>query len=982
MNFKPAVIHIFSSENNSGRREVIQLGLFALDNTNYIKVFNINPSGKLSIIDRNRTGLSDRYFSTAINSGNQDISRELSSYTHLFFLNEEGHESSGLINKLIGNNRQIIVTDISLYIPFFLPKLRTTRFNSLYRSLFNKELDKEKSRINALTNLTTRILEKSLEVIFSNENNLYKNIPSLFNLLGNNDSFKRLIILAQNLQKISWLDGNILFSRQINLNNTIEDYSGDYILSGFMPRKKVSKSLSINISGTTVDDGINPLASESAKSLLNSKYLNKFIPGYSYRDQQGEYSEHIITSLNEKGHIYLEAPTGIGKTLGYLLPAAAFIEKNKGRKVVIATSTKNLQAQVYEKEWPVLKERFSTVNASILKGKSNFICVTALSRFFDDWVLKGNDEQIKSWIYLAIILHNLNGDIEYIPSIAMTRELRELCNEVNARKTCYKGVCIPSICTYGRHLRIAIGSDIIITNHHKLPLLETQIKDVVHAVIIDEADRFGDGVRSALTEELNSRDVNQFIYRLSGSGNRKGYLQILLNYFNENKHDKQSKQIIKALEFLQTFKESFRILESLFREAVLSKRSRNKEFQIEFLNIKNLDEVFNTVIYPVENLKNIFNQLLDDESILNIEQIRRINGYSIHGGELIQQLKNYIGNNTTATHARTVEIKDRSWSLKQIPIYIQDILKKSIFENIEHITFTSATLFIGDDKWFFPREYEKEPDKVITYSMEPCFNYHSNIYFCIDTTVPAYNYRDRDQMKKYNHGVIEAIARYGLSSNGRSLVLFMSHYEMNNAFKSLEKLFINNDILPLIQSNSSLDIIETFKKMENSILFGVDRFWSGVDFPGRTLSQVIITKAPNPSISNPVIEFRKNREEDYMQSIYPSLAAHRLRQGFGRLMRKENDKGSIIILDRRYLFNYNSHLKNLPLNPEMINDQERIQKNSLSISGLKTEFKSRNINIDHVIKDEIESNKVISMNRTRFIMNNKNVVRKNKFSRI
>jgi len=173
----------------------------------------------------------------------------------------------------------------------------------------------------------------------------------------------------------------------------------------------------------------------------------------------------------------------------------------------------------------------------------------------------------------------------------------------------------------------------------------------------------------------------------------------------------------------------------------------------------------------------------------------------------------------------------------------------------------------------------------------------------------------------------------------------MSVEELNRCFDTVAPFFRSHDILPLRQNGSSLEEIREFNRNEYSVLFGVDRFWSGVDFPGPTLSQVIITKAPNPSLSDPLIAHQKLWDANFMEKTYPIYGRLRLRQGFGRLVRTMHDKGGVIILDSRYEYfpRFSYHLGDLPLQVSYTSDQEVIMRNVLGKAKLKTEFHDRRI---------------------------------------
>ena len=225
------------------------------------------------------------------------------------------------------------------------------------------------------------------------------------------------------------------------------------------------------------------------------------------------------------------------------------------------------------------------------------------------------------------------------------------------------------------------------------------------------------------------------------------------------------------------------------------------------------------------------------------------------------------------------------------------------------------------------------------------FDYNKKVVCAVDTSITPYNYKDKRRMDEYRDDVDKAICAYALATNGRTLVLFMSNDELNRSYNRTSEYFKKHDILLLKQNGNNLENIKEFDRNEYSVLYGTDRFWSGVDFPGSTLSQVIIVKAPNPSLSNPLIAHQKIWDFNFFQEKYPIYGNLKLRQGFGRLIRSMRDKGGVIILDSRYGFSrwLHSHLVELPIQVTFDQDQEFIMRSVLKSAGLNTEFNERRI---------------------------------------
>ena len=167
--------------------------------------------------------------------------------------------------------------------------------------------------------------------------------------------------------------------------------------------------------------------------------------------------------------------------------------------------------------------------------------------------------------------------------------------------------------------------------------------------------------------------------------------------------------------------------------------------------------------------------------------------------------------------------------------------------------------------------------------------------------------------------------------------------ELINCYEKISPFFAEYDILALKQNGSSIEEIREFNNNEYSILFGVDRFWSGVNFPGSTLSQVIITKIPNPGLSDPLIAHHRRYDVTFMSKKYPIYGRLKLRQGFGRLLRSMTDKGGVVLLDSRYESRFYGHLSELPIPVKFSLDQEEIMRGVLKRAGFINEFSQRRI---------------------------------------
>ena len=270
--------------------------------------------------------------------------------------------------------------------------------------------------------------------------------------------------------------------------------------------------------------------------------------------------------------------------------------------------------------------------------------------------------------------------------------------------------------------------------------------------------------------------------------------------------------------------------------------------------------------------------------------------------------------------------------------------------------FTSATLFIDDRLDLFSDDLGISFDTDKQERIASPFDYLENVHGFVTTTLPAYSSgASRQQIIGWRREAAIALTRLAIALNGRTLALFTSTEEMRDIYEQVQPVLERYGIDPLLQNGSSLAEINAFRNTEHSVLFGVDRFWTGVDFPGRTLSQVIVVRLPNPNLSNPVIAHRRQVMGDaFWARYYRPTTKLKLRQGFGRLIRKETDTGLFVVLDQRLWSD--QRMRNLQDAVDVTlhrrstepDDMNWLIDEELPHLRLHAEFKSRNVNLEEI----------------------------------
>jgi ATP-dependent DNA helicase DinG len=665
------------------------------------------------------------------------------------------------------------------------------------------------------------------------------------------------------------------------------------------------------------------------------------------RSEQLEYAHFCVKALNRGGLHAVEAGTGTGKTLGMLVPSCEYVRKNPGRKVIIATATKNLQKQITDVELPRLTgagSPYRQLRHALLKGKGNYLCVTALAEQCAETFRRGGSQEMLACLHLLQRLRLSEGEIEGIPRSLreVLRPVVDFVDEVNAAHSCITGICrLGSDCVYPRRLRTAIEADIVVTNHYKLASASDLLERRSCACFIDEADQFPESYRNSLQVEISDYRLNRFfLRRLLGYGNRRGFVQLMEETLGRaspatdedrtavDRCRQATGDIRMACNGIDAMMNEIRDaaepqFEGVCRWGQLSPPGSGKRLvtYIERLGdlMSQIAKAWQSVLesgrYPEPDAR--------DADPALIREAARVERYRQLAAEFAIDASTIARNYPAETVVHMYRRDRRGWFVSSVPYDIGQFIGE-LREATSALVFTSATLFVENSLDLFVEELRLEDGFDDSRRIASPFNYRENVLGAVAAFLPPFNHaRGSEYYRNWLDQIARAVARFTIATGGRTLVLFTNSAEMKRVFDATREALEQNDIEPLIQDGASVSEIETFRLVERSVLFGVDRFWSGVDFPGKTLSQVIIVRMPNPYIGDPMIEHRKEvMGEEFYERYYQPYTRLKLRQGFGRLIRSETDEGAFVILDSRAASNrsMNGLLDELPVDLELLID--------------------------------------------------------------
>ena len=641
--------------------------------------------------------------------------------------------------------------------------------------------------------------------------------------------------------------------------------------------------------------------------------LSKTHPAYEFRRGQLQMAQAVEEALEEKRHLIVEAGTGTGKTLAYLLPVI-----RSGKRVIISTGTKNLQEQLFFKDVPALERALfpdgdRKLSVCYMKGRNNYLCRKKLFDLTGQPVLSGLEE-IEH--YRAIAAWEKTTQTGDRAELAELPEASALWHKLDARAdTCLGQKCKEyDRCFITEMRRRAAESDIIIVNHH-LFFADLSIKLEAEgapdagvlpecgAVIFDEAHElediagsyFGISVSNLRMDEL-TRDVEHLLQReklytpqMSGaiqSVRERSQLFFSLLPANEGRFAFDSRR-----EFLEENGEEFLALnQSLNRLGA----------ELEQLPQKP-EEVF-TLVRRSQQLQVQLRFVMENEDPNTVFWIERRGFRGAPGANIGAALKGR-GSSHTATSAfekgaSAPEGKRSSRVnvyLQATPIEVGQILRECLWSKLETSVLTSATLAVGGGFEYIRQRLGLDHARELIVPSH--FNYESQAILYVPPDLPDPR---TPQFAGEAAGVIRRLLEI---TRGRAFVLFTSYAQMNEIYDRLLGLLE----FPMLKQGDAPKsaLLEEFRLTPNAVLFGTSSFWQGVDVQGEQLSCVIIDRLPFAVPSDPVVAARVKAIDAgggnaFFEYQVPS-AVITLKQGFGRLIRSLHDRGLLALLDNRIL---------------------------------------------------------------------------------
>lgn len=652
--------------------------------------------------------------------------------------------------------------------------------------------------------------------------------------------------------------------------------------------------------------------------------FSKTLTDYEYRPQQIEMMRAVARAFNDGATLLVEAGTGTGKSLAYLIPAIYWAAQNNQR-VVISTNTINLQDQLYLKDIPDLRKVLPfEFKAALLKGRSNYLCRSRLDTLRRSEKLSNDEVRVLAKV-LAWLPSTTTGDsAELILNGAAENAVwsrissdAEHCT-VDRCQLKQQGKCF-----FYRAREKAESAHVIVVNHALLlsdVAAENRVLPEYKYLVVDEAHHLEARATEALSFEASSSSLEQLLRGLANErggliGNLAGALRNSdvpprLKSETQNILNDVADDVERALrgvyDFFLSLEKFLDAQEQLPGEAENPydrqiRLTAGRRAQPQWSGIEIAWDDFGARLLKVRNgiekIYNAWTELDEFEIPSHYDLLTELAFAMRRVSETRAQMEALLTKpQANGIYWAEVNKNNQNISLHAAPLYVGELLQKKLFADKSATILTSATLCV-DKSFAHIKSRLGIGDWADELAVGSPFDYANAAMVYVPTDMPE------PGQPGYQKQVEAALIDLLRATQGRALVLFTSISQLNTTYRAITRPLEEDGIIVIAQNHdgSRRQVLETFKTQERTVLLGTKSFWEGVDVVGEALSCLVITRLPFSVPSDPIFAARSETFEDAFGKYAVPEAVLRFRQGFGRLIRSRSDRGAVIVLDKRVL---------------------------------------------------------------------------------
>ena len=652
-------------------------------------------------------------------------------------------------------------------------------------------------------------------------------------------------------------------------------------------------------------------------------------PGYEHRPQQVEVLRQVARALNEGRHLLVEAPTGVGKSLAYLIPAVHWAIQNSER-VVISTNTINLQEQLYHKDLPDLARTLGLdFSAAVLKGRSHYLCPARL-----DTLRRTGPSSAQVMDVLARVLvwlpHTIDGDGDrlFLPTAAEQAVWRDLSADFDG---CDPERCAHfhrGSCFFYRARQAAEAAHLIIVNHALL-LADVAVQNRAlpdyRYLIVDEAHHLEAATTSGLSFSTDRTSLHRL---LDEAGRQEGrvpvhgaapFTGLLGEVVARCRAARLDDAVLgKVTEFARqtahAAERAARALDNFFERLEQFTAEEQESQQSQYASVLRVtgaqraqpawdsveiawDDAADPLAAVADSLERLAGGLSDLAS-LGLKKADDLEAQLLGLARRLAEVHDHLNTFVTQPHAATIYWLERGpgttpLSLHAAPLHVGPLVEAHLFHKKESVILTSATLrTAGTFDYLRQRLHAWDAEEV---AVDSPFDFRNSTLLYIVDDIPEPNEQGYQRM------VEQGLVALFRATRGRALALFTSYNQLRTTARAITAPLAQAGITVYAQGHglSRNQLLENFRTTEQAVLLGTRSFWEGVDVPGQALSCLVITKLPFSVPSDPIVAARSETFDDAFNEYTVPEAVLLFLQGFGRLIRSRSDRGVVAVFDRR-----------------------------------------------------------------------------------